>query len=205
MFLAFMMMLCYSSSIVTIRSQLGLGGICKYRRCVRLECVYFSVGGRAPFVGNFAITHHDLIICPVLGVVKIGFGTVLMTVSAQHVPAAQVPLKCLSLALLDVIFGPIWVWIGVGEEPSLYTLVGGAIVLAGVIIQVLATTRLSDSVSVFQAVKQIPISPNVSKVGVCHRDWHRWFSIACNIQLLVSHFHDLSQIVYNHQRGFQPE
>jgi len=96
MFLAFMMMLCYSSSIVTIRSQLGLGGICKYRRCVRLECVYFSVGGRAPFVGNFAITHHDLIICPVLGVVKIGFGTVLMTVSAQHVPAAQVPLISLT-------------------------------------------------------------------------------------------------------------
>ena len=32
-------------------------------------------------------------------------------------------------ALSESIFAPIWVWIGVGEQPSLLTLLGSAIVL----------------------------------------------------------------------------
>ena len=33
------------------------------------------------------------------------------------------------------MLGPLWVWIALGEQPSAATLVGGAIVLAAVVIQ----------------------------------------------------------------------
>ncbi|MGO9909470.1 MAG: hypothetical protein ACLPY3_27755 [Solirubrobacteraceae bacterium] len=39
--------------------------------------------------------------------------------------------------MLEVVLGPIWVWTGAGERPSSATFVGGALVLAGVVVQVL--------------------------------------------------------------------
>jgi hypothetical protein len=36
-------------------------------------------------------------------------------------------------ALTESILSPIWVWIGVGEQPSLLTFVGSAIVLFSVV------------------------------------------------------------------------
>ncbi len=138
MFLAFMMMLCYSSSIVTIRSQSGANivAVCALNAFILMLAV-------SPFVSDFAIGNRDLIICVFLGVVQIGLGMVLVTVGAQHVPAAQVSL----LALLEVILGPIWVWIGVGEVPSIYALIGGAIVLTGVVMQALSASDLTATAS----------------------------------------------------------
>jgi drug/metabolite transporter (DMT)-like permease len=34
------------------------------------------------------------------------------------------------LALLEVVLGPLWTWLGAGEVPAGTTLLGGAIVLA---------------------------------------------------------------------------
>ncbi len=77
---------------------------------------------------TFVVSMHDLSLCVVLGVVQIGFGLIIYTMGSRHVPAAELAL----LSLTEVILGPIWVWIGVGEVPSVLTLVGGTIVLAAV-------------------------------------------------------------------------
>ena len=49
-----------------------------------------------------------------------------MTVGARLIPAAQTAL----IGLLEVVLGPLWVWIAYTEQPSTTTLIGGAIVIA---------------------------------------------------------------------------
>jgi len=34
------------------------------------------------------------------------------------------------IGLLEIVLGPLWVWLGAGEEPAGTTLLGGAVVLA---------------------------------------------------------------------------
>ena len=62
-----------------------------------------------------------------------GLGLAFLTVGARLIPAAEVAL----ITLLEVVLGPLWVWIGYGEEPGLATLVGGAVVIVAVLLQTL--------------------------------------------------------------------
>jgi drug/metabolite transporter (DMT)-like permease len=54
-----------------------------------------------------------------------------MTVGARLIPAAQTAL----IGLLEVVLGPLWVWIAYTEQPSAATLIGGAIVMLGILVQ----------------------------------------------------------------------
>lgn len=80
------------------------------------------------FVVDFTVSRHDLVIILALGSIQFGFGFMCLTWSTRFIPAAEVALFSLSEAVLN----PIWVWLGVGETPSLYTLAGSAVVLAAV-------------------------------------------------------------------------
>ncbi len=80
------------------------------------------------FVVDFTVSRHDLVIILALGSVQFGFGFMCLTWSTRYIPAAEVALFSLSEAVLN----PIWVWLGVGETPSLYTLAGSAVVLIAV-------------------------------------------------------------------------
>ena len=88
----------------------------------------FAALASAALVPDFDISLHDIVICCVMGVVQIGFGMVLFTAGSRHVPAAELAL----LSLTEVVLGPLWVWLGVGEVPRLLTVVGGAIVLVAI-------------------------------------------------------------------------
>ncbi len=48
-----------------------------------------------------------------------------LSAASRHVPAATVSL----LMLLETVLGPLWVWIGFGEAPTLRMLLGGGIVI----------------------------------------------------------------------------
>ena len=39
------------------------------------------------------------------------------------------------ITLLEVVLGPVWVWLALDERPSTLTLAGGAIVIAAIVIQ----------------------------------------------------------------------
>jgi drug/metabolite transporter (DMT)-like permease len=39
------------------------------------------------------------------------------------------------ITLLEVVLGPVWVWLALDERPSTQTLVGGAIVIVAIVIQ----------------------------------------------------------------------
>ncbi|MYB34870.1 MAG: DMT family transporter [Gammaproteobacteria bacterium] len=80
-------------------------------------------------VQQFEISLHDLIICLVLGVFQFGLGFLFLTLSARHIPAAEVAL----FALSESVLAPLWVWIGVNEVPSQFTIYGSALVFLSVI------------------------------------------------------------------------
>jgi drug/metabolite transporter (DMT)-like permease len=83
----------------------------------------------AVLASDLAITRHDLAIAVLLGSVQYGAGFILYTIAARHIRAAEVAL----FALGESILAPVWVWIGVGEEPSGLTLAGAAVVLSAVV------------------------------------------------------------------------
>ena len=84
-----------------------------------------------PFASPGTIEASDLGWLAALGIGQIGLGFVLLTIGARLIPAAQVGL----ITLLEVVLGPLWVWLAIDERPSTATLVGGAVVVAAVIIQ----------------------------------------------------------------------
>lgn len=85
----------------------------------------------APFASPSTVGARDLILLVTLGVAQIGLGFVLLTIGARLIPAGEVAL----ITLLEIVLGPLWVWIVLSEHPSTATLVGGAVVLAAVLLE----------------------------------------------------------------------
>jgi drug/metabolite transporter (DMT)-like permease len=81
-----------------------------------------------PFATPSQIGGADVAWLAALGIGQIGLGFALLTAGARLIPAAQVGL----ITLLEVVLGPIWVWLALDERPSTLTLVGGAIVIAAI-------------------------------------------------------------------------
>ena len=79
----------------------------------------------------------DLWLCLAMGFAQIGFGFVLYTWGAQRLPAAEAAL----LAMTEVVFGPIWVWLVYAELPSEHAMVGGLILLGAVAYQAVSGLR----------------------------------------------------------------
>ncbi|MCR9157586.1 MAG: DMT family transporter [Rhodobacteraceae bacterium] len=63
-----------------------------------------------------------------MGVFQVGAGLILYTLGSRSLPAAELAL----LSLAEVLLGPLWVWLFLGETASIYTLIGGAILLAAI-------------------------------------------------------------------------
>jgi drug/metabolite transporter (DMT)-like permease len=84
-----------------------------------------------PFANPGAIGDDDVAWLAALGIGQIGLGFALLTVGARLIPAAQVGL----ITLLEVVLGPVWVWLVLDERPGTLTLVGGTIVIAAIVVQ----------------------------------------------------------------------
>jgi drug/metabolite transporter (DMT)-like permease len=91
----------------------------------------------APFAHLGEAGAKDLALLVGLGVGQIGLGLIFLTIGARLIPAAEVAL----ITLLEIVLGPIWVWLARGEQPSATTLAGGAIVLAAVVFQAVAAPQ----------------------------------------------------------------
>jgi drug/metabolite transporter (DMT)-like permease len=84
-----------------------------------------------PFATPGEISGDDVAWLAALGIGQIGLGFALLTVGARLIPAAQVGL----ITLLEVVLGPVWVWLALDERPGTLTLVGGTIVIAAIVLQ----------------------------------------------------------------------
>jgi drug/metabolite transporter (DMT)-like permease len=72
-----------------------------------------------------------------MGVFQVGAGLILYTLGSRALPAAELTL----LSLAEVLLGPVWVWLFMGETATLYTLLGGAVLLAAIAGNALSGTR----------------------------------------------------------------
>lgn len=78
-----------------------------------------------PFSWPFVASARDLAWLGLLGIVQLAVPCLMAVAAARHLTAPEVSL----LALLEVLFGVAWVWLGAGEAPSMHVLGGGALVL----------------------------------------------------------------------------
>lgn len=63
-----------------------------------------------------------------MGVFQVGAGLILYTLGSRSLPAAELAL----LSLAEVLLGPFWVWLFLGETATVNTLIGGLVLLAAI-------------------------------------------------------------------------
>jgi DME family drug/metabolite transporter len=85
----------------------------------------------------FVLQARDLFLCLTMGSIQVGLGLAVFTIGARHVSAVELAL----LAMTELVLAPVWVWLGVGEVPSAFTLAGGAVIMAAMTWQALAGVR----------------------------------------------------------------
>ena len=77
------------------------------------------------------ISPHDIFLGFLAGFFQIGFGFIFITIGARTTPSATVGIIMLS----ESILGPLWAFLFVSERPSMFALVGGAVILSAVLLQ----------------------------------------------------------------------
>jgi drug/metabolite transporter (DMT)-like permease len=92
-----------------------------------------------PFIGQL----RDVVLLAVLGFFQLGLPCMLLVVAARHLSATELAL----LALLEVLLGPLWAWLGAGEVPAASTVLGGALVLGALVLNELASGRARGAAS----------------------------------------------------------
>jgi drug/metabolite transporter (DMT)-like permease len=86
---------------------------------------------------SLALSPRDAGIASGMGVFQVGAGLVLYTLGSRSLPAAELAL----LSMAEVVLGPIWVWLFLGETATTSTLTGGAILLAALVGNALSGMR----------------------------------------------------------------
>lgn len=84
---------------------------------------------------------RDLLLLAVFGAGQLGLGMMLFTAGARRIPVAEASL----IAVLESVLGPVWVWLLLGENPGLPSILGGVIVLAALAGHTAADLRLERS------------------------------------------------------------
>jgi len=93
------------------------------------------------FVDQIELEGNDLIIVPLMCIMCVAIPFVLITLAPRYITAAEVNL----FFLLETIFGPLWVWLVIREQPSIETIIGGAIIIATIAIH--STLALKKNIS----------------------------------------------------------
>ena len=77
------------------------------------------------------ISPHDIFLGFLAGFFQIGFGFIFITIGARTTASATVGIIMLS----ESVLGPLWAFLFVSERPSVFALIGGAIILSAVLLQ----------------------------------------------------------------------
>ena len=77
------------------------------------------------------ISPNDIFLGFLAGFFQVGFGFIFITIGARTTPSAIVGVIMLS----ESVLGPIWAFLFVSERPSLFGIIGGAVILFAVLLQ----------------------------------------------------------------------
>ncbi len=81
-----------------------------------------------PFLISAAPPALDFLPIALLGIGQLGLGYILFMAGIRHVSALEGAL----VPVLEPLLNPLWVVIGVGERPSIYSIAGGVIVIGAI-------------------------------------------------------------------------
>ena len=90
--------------------------------------IFTSAGVIVSLDFGFDVPRMDIGIALALGVFQVGLGLTVFTIGSKVVPAAELAL----LSMTEVVLGPLWVWLFLGESASFYTLLGGAVLMLAI-------------------------------------------------------------------------
>ena len=123
-FLAFATCLFFAAAIVLLRGGRRVDMI----PAVVLAGLASAAIAAAAAPAGLAVSGRDFALLALMGAAQLALQYILFTFGIRHLPAAQAAL----ISRTAVVLTPLWVWLGVGEIPSLLTLAGGGFVLAAV-------------------------------------------------------------------------
>jgi drug/metabolite transporter (DMT)-like permease len=83
-----------------------------------------------PLAWPLQASMHDVGLLSLLGVVQLAIPCLIAVRLTRVLPGPEIAL----LALLEVVFGVAWVWLGAGERPSPAAVTGGAVVLGALLV-----------------------------------------------------------------------
>jgi drug/metabolite transporter (DMT)-like permease len=123
---SFVMMLAFAVGVVITRHRRDISMLPAI--CLSQLLVVFVAG---PFSQPGTIGERDLVFLVLLGVCQMGLGLVFFTMGTRLIVASEVAL----ITLLELVLGPFWAWVAVGETPALMAVVGGVVVVGAVLLQ----------------------------------------------------------------------
>jgi len=88
---------------------------------------------------SFSLSSGDFIRLLYLGIFQIGIAYAFFTYGISHVRAIDATL----IAMVEPVLNPIWVFLGVGERPANFAILGGLIILSVSIIRTISGSRES--------------------------------------------------------------
>lgn len=97
----------------------------------------FSALMMLPFAWPLTGSARDIAILAALGFFQLGLPCMVMVKATRTLSAPEISL----LALLEVLLGPIWAWLGAGEIPASQTLTGGAVVMTALVFNALSAMK----------------------------------------------------------------
>ncbi len=79
--------------------------------------------------GDTSLNMTEFLILLYMGAIQIGTSYIIFNEGIKYVSATE----SMIIATLEAIFNPIWVFIGIGERPSIFSIIGGAIIFGAII------------------------------------------------------------------------
>lgn len=132
MAVAFIVVLCMSGNYVVVRHRRDVG----MTPAIWLAGVISGLVA-LPFAEPGNVTWSQLPWLLALSPGQLAVGLLLYMASLKRIPAARAAL----LGLLELVLGPVWVWLFDGEKPDDLTLVGGVIVIGAAAVNVWLDSR----------------------------------------------------------------
>jgi drug/metabolite transporter (DMT)-like permease len=133
--LSFLMVLSFAVTLVLARRGRDVSmapAVCMSQALLLLGFGVFAQPGE--------IGRQDVLLLVLLGFGQMGLGLIFLAAGARLISTADVAL----ISLLEIVLGPLWVWLVWSERPLTGTIVGGAIVVGAVVSQVLSATAATD-------------------------------------------------------------
>ena len=89
-----------------------------------------------PFLSSLElITFSDLWMVTFLGVFQIAFAYAFFASGLRRVIAVEASI----ISMVEPVFNPVWVFLGYGETPTIYSIIGGLIILGAIVVRTLVT------------------------------------------------------------------